>query len=346
LDIAVSDPVRDGYAAAVEQFDRARRAGAPMTVRRFDIADRRVVLRVVGPHLADAFTAPWSHLESTDEGGPADLHIDLWHARETGIAPVDTGDGIDAASRFPFRASTDDRILAARQLQTSVWFDRAAAHLVGVVMDVDRRALYETARPVELPILVWLRDQGVPLVHAAFVAHDGRGVLILGRSGSGKSTLAARCVAEGWTFLGDDKLALSSAGDGFVGHSLTSSLHVDGNTLVRVPVLAPYAVAPSLAVDDKSHVPVGRWAPGQLARSAAVSALVIPRFELEGADGVRPAGRRDALLALSLSTLLSLPIAARRSLDSLGSLAERVPAFVVSLKPDDGVVQRVASVLG
>jgi hypothetical protein len=77
-----------------------------------------------------------------------------------------------------------------------------------------------------------------------------------------------------------------------------------------------------------------------------VTALVIPRFELQGAHGVQRAGRRDAFLALSLSTLLSLPIAAERSLDSLGELAERVPAFFVSLNPDADVVRRVASVLG
>jgi hypothetical protein len=346
LGIRVADPVRDGYASAVDQFDRARRTGATMTERRFDIADRRVVVRAVGARLAETFAAPWSHLESTNHDGPADLRIDLWHARETGIVPIDTGDGIDAASRFPFRSSVDDRAVAVRQPQTAVWLDRASAHLVGVVLDVDRRALYEAARPIELPMLIWLRDQGVPLVHAAFVARGGRGALILGRSGSGKSTLAAKCVAEGWSFLADDKLAVMCTADGFVGHSLTSSLHVDRNTLERVPELAPHAVAPSLVVDDKSHVPVERWAPGQLARSAAVTALVIPRFDLEGGDGVRRADRREALLALSLSTLLSLPIAAGRSLDALADLAERVPAFVVGLNGDADVVRRVASVLG
>jgi hypothetical protein len=42
------------------------------------------------------------------------------------------------------------------------------------------------------------------IVHAAFVALDGQGVLLCGDSGAGKSSLAYACARRGWTFLSDD----------------------------------------------------------------------------------------------------------------------------------------------
>jgi hypothetical protein len=41
-------------------------------------------------------------------------------------------------------------------------------------------------------------------VHAACVAHEGRGVLLCGESGAGKSSLAFACARAGWTYVSDD----------------------------------------------------------------------------------------------------------------------------------------------
>src|SRR5690349_23980941 len=111
-----------------------------------------------------------------------------------------------------------------------------------MVEDVERRSLYEAGRPVEMAVLVWLRDQQIPLVHAACVATGPHGVLILGRSGSGKSTLAGECATHGFEFLGDDKVALSQDRLGtFTAHSLSSSLHLDADSLGRLGELQAHA---------------------------------------------------------------------------------------------------------
>jgi hypothetical protein len=256
--IEESDPVRQGYFLAVERFGSALESGVPIVSRSYAIGTRRVRLRIVGQGLAASFHHPWSHLEDPESAPASDeLRIDLWHRAETGIKEPEVTDAIDPFSRFPYQVSREDRFLAVRQPETFAWLDRETRHIVGVVGDSERRALYEIGRPLEAPILIWLRDQRMPLVHASFVAQEDRGALILGRSGSGKSTLAAQCLCAGFDFLSDDKIAFARRSNrDFIGYSLNSSLHVDSTSLARLPLLAKHAIAPSLAIDDKYRIPV------------------------------------------------------------------------------------------
>ncbi len=346
-----ADPVHRGYQAAAARFCSALGSGATSVSRRYHVADRQVVVRFIGGRLAAGFEGPWQHLvESSDEAGTGDspeLAIDLWHRAETGVDAPDATCSIDPLSRFPYQASADDRFVAMRQPETMVWLDRESRHLVGVVNDVDRRTLYEAGRPLETLLLFWLRDEGVPLVHASFVAHRGRGALVVGRSGSGKSTLAAACLCAGFEYLGDDKIALSPmAGGGFIGWSLNGSLYVDAGSLAYLPVLAGRSVAPGAAIDDKYLVAPERVFPERLRRSARVRALLLPSLEPDAGGRVERASKRDAFLALSLSTVLSLPITRTRSLDPLGALTARVPAFRFGVNPLETAPERLAALLG
>src|SRR5258708_24706968 len=45
-------------------------------------------------------------------------------------------------------------------------------------------------------------------IHAACVAHHGKGLLLCAHSGTGKSSLALACARAGWTFISDDAAAL------------------------------------------------------------------------------------------------------------------------------------------
>lgn len=80
------------------------------------------------------------------------------------------------------------------------------------VISGDGEELFTDLRKVEvLPYLEWginwrlltTRTDHL-LLHAATLAHKGRGVILAGGSGFGKSTLAAGLVSRGWTYLCDE----------------------------------------------------------------------------------------------------------------------------------------------
>lgn len=57
---------------------------------------------------------------------------------------------------------------------------------------------------LEAAVYIVLAERELTPIHAACVAKDTRGVLLLGESGAGKSTLAFECARSGWQFVADD----------------------------------------------------------------------------------------------------------------------------------------------
>ncbi len=337
-----TDPVAASFEEAARRFALATEAEPP-TAADYDLAGQHVAVRTVGHELGRELAQPLGHLTAHRTKTPA-LEIDLWLGSETGIGWPELADELDPADRFPLRTSADDRFVVHRQIETAVWLDRQEGRMVGAVRDLAGRSLYERGRPLETPLTVWMRDQNVQVAHAACVALEGRGALLLGASGSGKSTLAARCLAAGFEFLSDDKVALTGdAATGFTGHSLNNSLHLSADSIDLVPELAASAVAPATKLDDKFRVPLAesRWA-RRLRAHAAITVLVLPRLEAAPATG--RASPREALLALSLSTLLSLPVRRATSLDRLAEAVRALPALHLDAR-DDAAPERLREIL-
>jgi hypothetical protein len=96
------------------------------------------------------------------------------------------------------------------------------------------------------------------ILHAAAVAHRGRGVVIAGESGSGKSTLAAALVARGASYLGDEATGVDPTRILLVSNPKPLGLQSGG-----FPLLAP--------------TDLGEWSkPGA---TVAPALVVQPRFE-------------------------------------------------------------------
>jgi len=80
-------------------------------------------------------------------------------------------------------------------------------------------------------------------VHGAFVARNGRGVLLCGDSFAGKSTLAYACARAGWTYLTDDGTYLIRARPDRYAVANPHYIHLREDAPTLFPELNAHAIA-------------------------------------------------------------------------------------------------------
>lgn len=147
-------------------------------------------------------------------------------------------------------------------------------------------------------LLLLLRYQGFYPEHAACVAYDGVGCLLVGDSGSGKSTLTLGLVQEGWQYLADDAILLRDCRD-----------TVEAMPLRRELCLAPEAVR--TFPDTMGHWRPSRWPgdlkqrldiqtlyPAQVRSTCVPHLLLFPTIVSAPQSQLLPMARSEALLRL------------------------------------------------
>ena len=88
----------------------------------------------------------------------------------------------------------------SRHGKASADFSRGRAHL-----ELSTDGYWPGLRDL---IHAWHAWAGYTLLHAGLVAWEGRGLLLAGPEGCGKSTLAVSLAQQGWSYLGDDNVAI------------------------------------------------------------------------------------------------------------------------------------------
>jgi hypothetical protein len=334
---AIQDAGR-GFSEIRSAFEAA--AGRrPADVREFPcvFAGREAHVRTVGRRLGEVAARALAHLAAAaSPGRNAELRIDLWDGAETGVPwrmlSSPGGTGLD----YWFAASADQRYVALERQGELTWLDRQAGHVVGWIPDALKLNLAEQARAAYFAVLLWMRDQGLHVMHAGLVARDGAGLLLAGESGQGKSTSALSCLLGGMDFLSDDHVWLERAGPAFVGHALYASVNVRPAHLRSFPSLAAHAIGGR--VEEKSLVFLHPLFPSRIKPSVEIRAVVLPRIVRGEKSRFRPAVKADAAVAMVRGSLVEwsfkrMPSAAER-FQCLAGLAEAVPCFHVELGQD------------
>lgn len=75
--------------------------------------------------------------------------------------------------------------------------------------------------------------QQLTMMHAALIAREGEGVLIVGNSGRGKTTLATHAARHGWSLLSEDTTPVSCVGGITHGYSFYASLNLTESEALR-----------------------------------------------------------------------------------------------------------------
>jgi hypothetical protein len=330
--------------------EAARTHAASMSTPYYSFAGRLARVTVVGRGLARALERPFAHLERREHSEVApQLHIELWEEASTGVGCVDCAVPASPTGHAIANASADGRFVVYSHVHTRVALDRARNHVVGWVSAAEDLTVYEQARPLAGPLLLWLSDHGVQAAHAGLVARDGRGILCGGPSGSGKSTVALVCAQAGFDYLADDHVGLEANGNGaFLGHALFGSANLEPSHLLRLPRLARHAIPARLAGEDKSLLLLSNLLPSRLPPTVSIAAVVLPRVVSSSATTLRPASKLESALRLAPSSMFILPHArgVRAGFDQLARLAQSVPSYWLDLGPDlDEIPKRMDEIL-
>jgi hypothetical protein len=298
------------------------------------LAGHTIRIRGIGTELTARIEEPFRHLRSDTRNAPG-LKIDVWDEDVVAFpCPVETLDA-SLRSRYDYGyviGSPQDRFIGCQGAQMVTWFDRASGRIIGCVARRDQLSVNERGKPFHFPLLVWHTDRDVPVIHAGLISCAGQGVLLGGKGDTGKSTVAMACLDAGFDYIGDDYVGLKALADGSVeGHGLYNTTWLEPSHLNRFSALLPHAIE---ADNRKLPVLLSQVCPERLARVAPIRLLLLPRVKDCSIARALPASKREALLALSPTSMIKMPVSGGRHFERISKLVENVPCYWLEFGAD------------
>jgi hypothetical protein len=168
-------------------------------------------------------------------------------------------------------------------------------HLYSLVADADNQALLDLKSCInftwvtkatannrtyfrynflEKAVYLLLGSSVVTDLHAACIAKNGRGILLIGDSGAGKSTLAYACARAGWTYTSDDTSYLINDSDvpRVIGHAHRVRFRPSAKALF--PELEHFRQTPRLEGKPSIEVSISELPVPHSATEAIVNSIV------------------------------------------------------------------------
>ena len=293
----------DGGFSELRALIAAAAARHPTGCHRLAIgfAGRPVGILVAGSTLAERILPAFAHLGVPGMGPPRGAvsmeFVDCTECAARWPAPPEDAEFVSEGQGWRISWHGRGRYLAEARANSVILLDRGTGAVAAAFRGGARLTYADRARPLQRMMSQVCASFGVQDVHAALVAVEGRGVLIVGGSGRGKTTTAVDCFEGGLDFLGDDSVAIGDGpGGSHVGHSLYNSARVHPGQLARWPRLAGAWHMPGPG-DDKALLTPADVDPGRVARAARIAAILVPTIT-DGRFRVEPVSPRNAFAAL------------------------------------------------
>jgi hypothetical protein len=170
-------------------------------------------------------------------------------------------------------------------------------------------------------MLEMLRGRGLYWIHAASVADQGRGVLVVGQTGAGKTTTCLKLVDGGFQFLAEDRTFLRRTESDIELLSFVDDIAVTARTLDLLPWLREEA---KLKASDRRKVELDpcKLFPQSIGQRASPGLVLFPRVTADEPCAARPIHSAVALQRiLPNSLLVSQPDVSQAHFDALAGLA-------------------------
>ena len=319
---------------ARERAERALRRASPR-IRTVRIANRDLQLRFATQELEDILFPALAHLEHPGAGSPS-LTVSLVDAAAGGIDPPFALPYDDAGVQEGERWSYEDgerRVDWQPVSHVSLFYDRPAGAAWWFVDRAASLPWFERCTPLRFLLGYWTNDAGLLFVHAGAIGRGDRGLLLGGPKGSGKSTTTLRAVTRGWSFAGDDTVALE-LGDAVCAHSLFGHAKLEPGGAQRVPGIHARFVGAG-DPGEKLVADVATQYPDQVRTAITVTGIVLPRVA-PGPTHLAPVSGAVALRRLAPSSWAQLRGPGDATvLGGFAQLVRRVPAHELVLG-DDG----------
>jgi hypothetical protein len=264
---------------------------------------------------------------------PLEIHIGISPAADAGLPPEPTfrarwGVTAIVADRFNF-ASID-----SAHGQALIWASEAA------LGDSD----YFRWFFLEAAVYVLLAERELTPLHAACVAKDGRGVLLLGESGAGKTTLAFEFARQGWQFVADDASWLARRDPGLRILAPPHRVRLRPDSAKCFPELADRPVNVTLQGKQFIDVAIAQLAGFALAPECEASALLFLCRDGTELPVVNPVLPDEAHRRLARELVVYDTPARKEQLASLRRLAA-VPAHEIHYRDSATAVNALSDLL-
>lgn len=289
-----------------------------------------ISLRSQSAELSEYFRKAFCHLPALI-GEPEDLTVFAWDATGSGVSLTPPWKSPEYFSlETEIRHQTEDGFVGvySHYDDTMTLYDPTSKRAYFWIFDAAKAPVWIRAAPLRT-LLQWvLGDRDIHLIHGAVIAEEGAAVLLTAKGGSGKSTTSLSCLKIGMQYLADDYVAVSRDAEP-TAYSLYNSIKV-----------APYygqefdPAHVSETEGEKSVVYLAPLFPKQMAYSATLKAVLIPKIAHRESTAIVPATKAEAMLALIPTTLFQLPLAESNKVQLLASIIAKLPCYTVELGTD------------
>jgi hypothetical protein len=323
------------FDALYEAYKKAEFKAGGGFDRFYSIGGFSIKLQFAGSALIPYITPALSHLATTPTDEPS-LTVCLWDSSSTNTLILTLESEIyDYLKSVKVSEAVDDRIAIIFEAPSKGLnvLDRSRNLAIYWIKNPEKIAYYESAAPLRFILHLWMRKQGIQLVHAGAVGLPSGGVLLVGKGGAGKSTTALACIHSELFYASDDYTLIKAHPSPTV-FSIYSTGKQNADDVQRLSALNSTISNRDRLDTEKAVYFLHEHFPEKIISSFPLKAILIPKISGKTNTTWKIASATEALTGLLPSTIIQLPNTGKQACQIAIEVVKQVPSYVLEVGTD------------